>query len=59
MSTFILSKVSKSRLVSLISWVQVLRIYIPAALIGIIVLAAGQVLHALYEHRFDFVVSYI
>jgi hypothetical protein len=46
-------EVSKSRLVSLISWVQVFRIYLPFVWFGILSILVGQVLFIIYEHRFD------
>ena len=51
--------VSKSRLVSLISWVQVFRIYLPVIWFLIIGVLAAQVLKTFYDHRFDFQVSYL
>lgn len=48
-----LPQVSKSRLVSLISWVQVIRIYLPAVWFLILGIMIGQVFQSLYEHRFD------
>lgn len=45
--------VSKSRLVSLISLVQVFRTYLPALWFLVIGIIIAQIITALYEHRFD------
>ena len=46
--------VSKSRLINLVSWVQVLRTYLPVVWFVIIGVSAAQVFKAFYDHRFDF-----
>ena len=51
--------VSKSRLVSLISWVHVFGVYLPLMWCVIVGMLAMQVLKVLYEHRFDLKAFYL
>jgi len=46
--------VSKSRLIGLINWVQVIRAYLPFISIALISVVVVQILYLLYVHRFDF-----
>jgi hypothetical protein len=53
----VILQVSKSRLVRLINWVHVSRLYLPIIWFIIIGVLSIQVFSTLYEHRFDFKVS--
>jgi len=49
-------RVSKSRLISLISWVQVFGLYLPIIWFGVVGLLLYQLFIVFYESRFDFYV---
>ena len=44
---------SKSRLVSLIDWVTVVRRYVPLVWYALLAVLVGQISIVLFEHRFD------
>ena len=45
---------SKSRLLSLVDWVNVLGVYVPILWGVVVVILSVQVFHTLYEHRYVF-----